>query len=1079
MKRRHFSVVGASLLIAAMVLPASATAASPLSTRSAGGIGHPAFDLSKANLSNLPSMSSGKRQMLFIQLAGRPVTSYQAAQLATAGSKMSDADKSAVRGRIVRQQAQIKGPITAIGARIQSSFTDTLNGFRVLATPAQAQRISRLPGVTNIYQVPLVKRSDISSADYVKAIDTWTDNGLTGQGVTIAVIDSGINYYHKNFGGAGDPGFTNDDPTIIEPGTFPTAKVVGGYDLVGDDYDADGTAAQQVPHPDKDPLDCKDPNAGTVQHGDHVAGIAAGEGVKANGSTYTGPYTASAVNSTNFAIGPGIAPQAKLAAYRVFGCNGSSFVVQDAIERATRDGVDVINMSLGSDMGGPNSIDSMAANAAAQSGIVVVAAAGNAGPSAYEAGSPGAGQQVISVAAVDGSQFLSDGAIVDFTGSATDVGGWNMYETALPVTGTMKVLMDGTDVSLGCAASDFASVTPGDIVTIARGTCAFSDKRGFAQDAGAVGVVLINNADSTIVNPVPDADHTIPMISVNPSHQADLIAGDGLATALHDGNVTNEDLGAPASFTSAGPGRSDDLVKPDLMAPGVDVVSTDGATVDKGKALSGTSMATPQVAGAAALVLQAHPGWRPDAVKGALVGTADPTVVDPYTVQTAGSGVINTLKATRTASWAESVEFPGTSSLTFGYDAISINRTGGNAFQQTQSFRLQNTSNQAITYNLSNHFQTSDMGFVASMPASVTVPAKGTKVVSVTLSLSNAAAAALPDVAPGDAATLDVNGAEISVPLLHVAGALAVTPTTGGAGHQSVRVPWIVVPRATSDMRAAQRTKFTGGTVKTASVAVKNRGVHDGNVDVFAWGLSDQKEGQGSIDLRAAGVQSLPTEFCTGTPDPNDACMIFAVNVWQPWDSGAQNEYDVNIDINNDGVADFAVVGTDYAAVFGPGSIMGVPISLVLDLRGSAPAIVDIWYATAPPNGSTILLPVLASELARDPAHSRLYYTVESFPYADGSGDPGNPVFQFDVMGTGQSGAGAAVAARFEAFNDPISQGDFVTLAPGASANIPLSVDSSRFRPTTRGQKGWMFVNLEGPDGAGQANLIPVGSLKK
>ena len=639
--------------------------------------------------------------------------------------------------------------------------------------------------------------------------------------------------------------------------------------------------------------------------------------------------------------------------------------------------------------------------------------------------------------------------------------------------------MDGTDVSLGCAASDFASVTAGDIVTIARGTCAFSDKRGFAQDAGAVGVVLINNADATIVNPVPDPDHSIPMISVNPSSQADLIAGDGLATVLHDGDVTNTDLGAPASFTSAGPGRIDDLVKPELMAPGVDVVSTDGATVDKGKALSGTSMATPQVAGAAALVLQAHPGWRPDAVKGVLVGTADPTAVSPYAVQTAGSGVINTLKATRTVSWAESVEFPGTSSLTFGYDAISINRGGGNAFRQTQSLRLQNTSTRAITYKLSNHLQTSDMGFVVSMPATVTVPAKGTKVVNVTLSLSNAAAAALPGMAPGDAANLDINGTEISVPLVHVAGALIATPTTGGAGHQAVRVPWVVVPRATSDMRAQQRAKFTGSTIKTSSVAVKNRGVHDGNVDVFAWGLSDQNEGEGSIDLRAAGVQSLPTEVCTGTPDPNNACLIFAVNVWQPWSSGAQNEYDVDIDINNDGVPDFALVGIDYAAIFGPGSIMGVPISLVEDLRGSIPQIVDVWFATAPPNSSTILLPVLASELARDPAHSRLYYTVESFPYADGNADPGNPVFQFDVMGTGQSGAGAAVAARFEAFNDPVSQGDFVSLAPGASAVIPIWVDSSRFRPITRGQKGWMFVNLDGADGAGQANLIPVGSLKK
>ena len=127
--------------------------------------------------------------------------------------------------------------------------------------------------------------------------------------MTIAIIDSGINYYHKNFGGSGNPAYQNDDPTTVEPGTFPTAKVVGGYDFVGDEYDPEGTPDQQVPNPDKDPLDCKDKNSENVQHGDHVAGIAAGEGVLTNGNTYTGAYTASAVNSAKFRIGPGIAPR--------------------------------------------------------------------------------------------------------------------------------------------------------------------------------------------------------------------------------------------------------------------------------------------------------------------------------------------------------------------------------------------------------------------------------------------------------------------------------------------------------------------------------------------------------------------------------------------------------------------------------------------------------------------------------------------------------------------------------------------------------------------------------------------------
>ncbi len=253
--------------------------------------------------------------------------------------------------------------ISATGARIQSTFTDVLNGFRVLATPAQARLVARIPGVDQLYPIPTVQRSDLTSDEYVNAIKSWTDYGVTGAGVTIGVIDTGINYYHANFGGSGNPAWKNDNPRVVEPGTFPTAKVVGGYDLSGDNYDPDGTAAQQVPHPDPDPLDCKSADAESVQHGSHVAGIAAGDGVLSNGQTYTGPYTASAVSNTNFEIGPGIAPKAKLYVLKVFGCTGGTYLVQDALERAVRANVDVINMSLGSDFGNPGSIDAIAANA--------------------------------------------------------------------------------------------------------------------------------------------------------------------------------------------------------------------------------------------------------------------------------------------------------------------------------------------------------------------------------------------------------------------------------------------------------------------------------------------------------------------------------------------------------------------------------------------------------------------------------------------------------------------------------------------------------------------------------------------
>jgi subtilisin family serine protease len=1043
------------------------------------GIGHPEYNAKSAHLRKLPSLAQGnKAQQIFVQLSGRPVASYQAASLQTDGTKLSESRKQAIRVQLGQQQRGVRTRITATGAQIQSTFTDVLNGFRVVATPLQAKLIARMPGVTKLYAIPRVQREDLTSAQYVNAIKSWTDYGVTGKGVTIAIIDSGINYYHANFGGTGNPGWKNDNPKIIEKGTFPTAKVVGGYDLAGDSYNPIGTSAQQVPHPDPDPLDCKgDPNSD--DHGDHVAGIAAGDGVKSDGTTYTGAYTTTAVSNTNFSIGPGIAPQAKLYALKVFGCEGPTDLVQDAIERAVRAGVDVINMSLGVDFGNPNSIDALAVNSASEAGIVVVMSSGNAGQSAYITGSPASAQRGISVGAMDANPFIPGGVVVDVPGSKNDVGGYNMYGSKVPVTGNLHVLTSGNQITDGCVPGDWSALKSGEVAVIVRGNCDFSYKRGQAQSHGAVGVVMINNVADTILNPVPDPAHHIPVISVNPSHTSQLVAANGQKATLHAGNVVNEFHGAMADFSSAGPERVTNIIKPDVSAPGVFVNSTDGNSVNQGKLLSGTSMASPQVAGAAALILQANPSWSPQHVKGAIVGTASTSQVDPYVVRWSGSGVLDLKKAVNTTSWAESADEQGSSSITFGYHPIDLNTGGSTALSVTRTIRLSNSSGQSITYNLANDANGSMMGATLSFPSSVTVPAKSSQNINVTIRMSNAAAAALPSMAPGDAPVVAVSvEGSLYTPLVNIAGAIVATPTSSATGSYSIRVPWILVPRGTSDELAYRPTAYTGGTTRTSTIHVKNKGVHAGNVDVFAWGLSDQAEGQGEIDLRAGGVQSLPTEVCTGTPDPNNRCLVFAINTWNRWNSGAENEYDVDIDLNNDGIADFAVVGVDYAAVFGPGPISGVPISLVLDLRHGA-SIVDVWFATAAPNSSTILLPVLASELGRTGSKPSFRYWAESFLVYDNSGDPANPIINTDLMLSSNSGSGGTqLEAYYDAFHNAVSSGDFALLKPGGSTDISVSVNTKGYQPAARSQKGWMFVYLEGRDGANQAELIPAGKVQ-
>jgi minor extracellular serine protease Vpr len=176
--------------------------------------------------------------------------------------------------------------------------------------------------------------------------------------------------------------------------------VIAGGDFVGDAYNG----VEDAPAPDPNPLDCATGNAGG--HGTHVAGTVGGYGVLEDGTTFTGPYNATTFTDNDFLVGPGVAPDVKLVGLRVFGCSGSSAVVHEAIDWVVEYNVlnpdstpiDVINMSLGSSFGETTDPSAIAAQNAAETGIIVVAASGNAGNIPYITGSPAVSPAVISVA---------------------------------------------------------------------------------------------------------------------------------------------------------------------------------------------------------------------------------------------------------------------------------------------------------------------------------------------------------------------------------------------------------------------------------------------------------------------------------------------------------------------------------------------------------------------------------------------------------------------------------------------------------------------------------------------------------
>ena len=233
-------------------------------------------------------------------------------------------------------------------------------------------------------------------------LDTWQHLGVTGEGVRVGIIDTGIDYTHADFGGPGTvAGWDQAHADSAGPFT-PTAKVVGGFDFAGDDYNADPDAADYQPDPDPDsnPLDCNG-------HGTHVAGTAAGYGVNTDGSTFTDDYAGLTGDDLyKMTVGPGMAPKASLYALKVFGCTGSTDLVIPALDWALdpdgngdfTDHLDIVNLSLGSDYSPVDDPDNQFIDELAKNGVLPVIAAGNGGDLTDIGGRPGNAVRSLAVA---------------------------------------------------------------------------------------------------------------------------------------------------------------------------------------------------------------------------------------------------------------------------------------------------------------------------------------------------------------------------------------------------------------------------------------------------------------------------------------------------------------------------------------------------------------------------------------------------------------------------------------------------------------------------------------------------------
>jgi minor extracellular serine protease Vpr len=1040
MRRRAFTAMAIAALIFGAIAPTAAVARSSTIAR------FQRINVSKIDPKLLPALIDPSRVVdVMVQMADQPVAG-QVGDATDNGTTMTKSQKDTWRTQIQARQKPVVDAVRKSGGVVVSQMQDAYNGIHIHVKTAELTALTSMPGVSGIHLIPTYKPALTESVPYVGAPQAWTSTGLTGAGVKIAVIDTGIDYYHADFGGSGNPadytygmahdttapGYNADGTTVA----FPSAKVPVGYDFVGDAYDASAPAGSSatIPHPDANPLDCN-------SHGTHTASTAAGMGVLENGSTYTGSYNSSIYGANTFRIGPGVAPKATLYIYRVFGCNGSSDVVTEAIDRAVKDGADVISMSLGSDFGTSDTPDAVAADNAARAGVVVVAASGNEGTSAYMTSTPGSSSRTLSVAAVD-TNATFPGATIEL--ASGNIAALNANNGPLPVTGPLDVLGAPGAISLGCDAADYSGVTAGDIVVTERGTCDRVARVKFGQAAGAKAVIMVNTGAGLppFEGPIPGV--TIPFIGVEAAAGTPLGAANGATiTIASAGMMANPTYKNLADFSSWGPRFGDSALKPEVTAPGVSIVAAGMGTGNDVLVDSGTSMATPHVAGIAALVIAAHPDWKVNEVKAAIMSTADESSAKilGYDPVGAGSGVAQAQLATTTAAIALTRD---------KLDTLSFNNVAlGGSYAAVRNFTIENKSSHPITYRLSAAFIGSSAGVKVSVsPTKVTVPAHQSRDVTARLAISAASVKALPfadtfaGVGPGAVLTVE--------------GVVTATPTASGTGVYPLHVPFLVVPRGLSNVQVGPPApyKLNAGLAGT-SVKLHNSGIHTGTADVYAWGIVDKDHTKGIASVRAVGVQSQLGSFCDASIPDTDRCLVFAINGWHQWSNAAAAEFDIAIDTNGDGKTDFLVVALDDGAVF-TGSFDGILDSFTFDASGN---FIDAFYADAPMNGSVIELPALASDMGIMAAAPGFSYSITGFDLNTGNVDavPGK--------------------ALFNAFAPSVSNGQFVTLASGKSASLPLSVDTALQK--TAPALGWMVVSLDNRNGAAQAALIPVGKLPK
>jgi minor extracellular serine protease Vpr len=795
------------------------------------------------------------------------------------------------------------------------------------------------PNVISINPVRDYEMDLSETVPYIGALAVQ-DAGFDGSGIKVAVLDSGIDYTHGALGGSGDPDdYDSIDPTTLDGVSFPTAKVIGGYDFVGSTWPSGPLA------PDPNPID-DGPEAG---HGTHVADIIGGVNGVAPGVDL---YAVKVCSSVSTACS-GIAL-----------IQGMEFAVDPDGDGDPSDRVHVINMSLGANYGDPRWDDlSAAVDNASALGVLTVVSAGNSNDKPYAHGTPASAPTALAVAQTNVPSATQ--ALMEVTEPAGIAGqyaavfqSWSA-ELTERIEGPLQYGDGEGGNLLGC--DPFAPGSLDDkIVLVDRGDCNFTLKiKNIGEAGGLIGIIgLVAPGDPFDGGDGGDRPIDIPgyMISQTVSNRLKSEVENGVTI------VFDPDDGIPlvmhmVGSSSRGPSIGLNQAKPDIGAPGGSVSAVAGSG-DGVAPFGGTSGAAPMVSGSAALLMQARPDRSWAEIKAVLMNTGETDIMNTpaffggglASISRIGGGEVRVDRAlvSPLAAW-DRVALTG--SLSFGFHDIPDH------LDMVKRVVIKNYSHRPVTLRSEVTYRNANDDTVVvrlNAPSWFSVPARGSVTVPVYMFVRPFPKRLLHDWVMNSGS----QGANPATLTLNEYDGYITFRGVGTAYEDvAIHMPWHVLPRGAGDV-------FTSVNLNGRQFA-RNLGRSDTFIDTYSLlGTSEQQPAplpgmaEAPADLRYFGVQTypVPAGFCSAD---ESFVMSFAVNSWDRQTLVNQIEYDLYLDTNEDGNPDYVVFNFDLSL---SGQLSdGRNVTWVLDLNTSEAE--AFFFTYHPTNSANTVLTICAEQI--------------------------------------------------------------------------------------------------------------------